>query len=69
MKVNSGLETHLKRCKSFSILDQLLLGYSLKNVMRKNAQLKTEDITKVNQTLSMKTRKLVKLYNMVKEKF
>jgi hypothetical protein len=69
MRENSGSETHPKRCKSFSIPDPLLLGYSQRNVMRKNAQPKTEDITKVNQTLSKKTRKLDKLSNTVKVKF
>ena len=68
MKANSGSETHHKRCKSFLIQDPHGLGYSPKNVMNINAQLRTVDSINHNQKISKKTQKLVKLFSMVKVK-
>ena len=66
---NSGSEIHLKKCKSFSILDLPSLGCSLRNVRKENALLRTEGITKAYLLLSMRMKKLVKPFSTEREKY
>jgi hypothetical protein len=63
------LEIHLKKWKSFLILVQLGLGFSLRNALTTIAQHKTRNTSKQNQKNSKIIPKLLNSFNTVKERF